>query len=98
MFLKPQKGYVTANIMLRVFTFNGGWGASDLKEDPESRDQSKTIRSQHVFHILGVKGAHSEIINFSRVCIVPRLTQKFTLVGEHTPLLYFIYLVSASKT
>lgn len=60
-----QKGYVTSNIMFGVFTFNSGWGASNLTKDPESRDKSKTIRSQHIFHILGVKGTQTEIIYFS---------------------------------
>lgn len=71
----PQvtKGYVTSNLMFGVFTFNSGWGASNLTKDPESRDKSKTIRSQHIFHILGgrVKGTHTEIKYFSRICILP---------------------------
>lgn len=71
MILRSQKDYVTSNIMFGVFTFNSEWGASDLAEDPESRDKSKTIRSQHIFHILGAKGTHTEITYFSRICILP---------------------------
>lgn len=66
-----KKGYMNSNIMFGSFTFNTGWGASNLTKDLESRDESKTIKSQHIFHILGVKERHTLKVYTLLICILP---------------------------
>lgn len=70
-YLKKKGGYVTSNVMFGAFTFNCGWGASNLTKDLESCDESKTIESQHILHILEVKGRHTLIIYTLLICILP---------------------------
>lgn len=62
---------MNSNIMYGAFTFNTGWGASNLTKDLESRDESKTIKSQHIFHILGVKERHTLKVYTLLICILP---------------------------
>lgn len=77
-----KKGYMTSNIMSGAFTFNSGWGASNLTKDLESCDESKTIKSQHIFHILGVKGRHTLKV-YNSAYLHFALTHRIRLVGEH---------------
>lgn len=65
--------WTITEIMFGVFTLYSSWGAGNVTEDPESSDQSSSLSSQHIFHILKSRERDTRLkITYSTVtCIQP---------------------------
>lgn len=52
-----------------IFTFYSRRGAGNVTEDPESSDQSCSLSSQNIFHILNSSVKNTRVKNVHYICI-----------------------------